>query len=233
MRILAIDTSGPVAGVAILSENQIVYEACAVTPYTHSVNELPMVEEAFSQTGLSLGEMDAIAVVTGPGSFTGVRIGVSMAKGMAHGANLPCVAVDGLQALAANIPFFQGIICPILDARAGQVYGAAFQPGMPPLRLMADEALALEEYLARIQTLGDAFVFVGDGVAVHQEAIERALGERVQFPSPAHCYLRAVTVALLGKAYFDHRVDYLTLMPMYLRAPQAERQRLAKEGKQR
>ena len=238
MRILAVDTSGPVAGVAILNDNRIVYEACAVTPHTHSVNEMPMVEEALIKTGLSLGDMDGIGVVTGPGSFTGVRLGVSMAKGMAHGSGLPCVAIDGLEALASGFSGFTGIICPIMDARAGQVYCAAFRPGLPPLRLMEDAAMKLTDYVALLQNAsekekGGALLFVGDGVAAYQAEIAERLHERAVFASPANCYLRAANVALLAQAYFDKRVEYTELMPMYLRAPQAERQRAAKEAAER
>ena len=144
MNILAMDTSGPVAGVAVLNDETVVYEACAVNKFTHSASIMPMVEEAFIHSGLSLEQMDRLAVVVGPGSFTGVRIGVSTVKALAHGANIACVGVDALEALAGSVPYFDGIVCPIQDARAGQVYGAAFLPGTIPARLMEDQALKLE-----------------------------------------------------------------------------------------
>ena len=146
MKLLAIDTSGPVCGVAILVNGAIAYEAATVNKMTHSVNLLPMIDEACQATGLTIAQLDRIACVTGPGSFTGVRIGVSTVKGLAHAHNTPCVAVDALEAMAAGAGAFDGVICPIQDARAGQVYGAAFRAGMSrPERLMDDIPLKLEE----------------------------------------------------------------------------------------
>ena len=229
MNILALDTSGPVAGVAILKDGEAAYEAVAVNRFTHSVSLMPMVEEAFLHAGLGISDIDLFAVTAGPGSFTGVRIGVSTVKGLAHGANKPCVAVNALEALAAGIPYFQGTLCPIQDARAGQVYGAAFTSGLPPKRLMEDAALKLNEYLQRLHELPGPYLFVGDGVNVHQAAIEDCLKDQARF-APAHCrFLRPLSVAVLAERYQDQAVDYLSLMPYYLRAPQAERQRKMRE----
>ena len=229
MIILALDTSGPVAGVAILKNGEAAYEASAINRFTHSVSLMPMVEEGFLHTGLSVKEVDLFAVTAGPGSFTGVRIGVSTVKGLAHGAAKPCIGINALEALAAGIPFFDGVICPIQDARAGQVYGAAFLAGSPPARQMADEALKLSEYLKKIRSLGSSFLFVGDGVAPHREAIQETLGEKAVFaPAPTR-FLRPLCVAVLAELYREQAVDYLALMPYYLRAPQAERQRKIRE----
>ena len=126
MIILAVDTSGPVCGVAITRDGQIVYEGAAVNKHTHSASLLPMIDEALKRGGLAIEDIDRFAAVTGPGSFTGVRIGVSTVKGLAHGAGKPCAGVNALQALAAGFADSTALICPIQDARAGQVYGAAF-----------------------------------------------------------------------------------------------------------
>ena len=230
MKLLALDTSGPVAGVALLSEDKIVYECAAVNRMTHSVNLLPMVEEAFVRGGLTLSQLNLLAVVVGPGSFTGVRIGVSTVKGMAHGANLPCVGVDALEALAAGISDTDAVLCPIQDARAGQVYGAAFRAGMPPVRLVEDMAAKLPEYLAIVEKLGVKLLFLGDGVETYRQAIADAMGARACF-APAHLrFLRPASVAMLAACHADQQMDYLALAPKYLRAPQAERARMAKEA---
>lgn len=151
MKLLAVDTSGPVCGVAILTEDGIRHECAVMNHKTHSVNLLPMIDNAFQSTGLTIQDMDRLAVVVGPGSFTGVRLGVSTVKGLAHGAGKPCVAVNALEAMAAGISGFSGVVCPIQDARAGQVYGAAFSAGENrPNRLMADTPMKVEDYVAEI-----------------------------------------------------------------------------------
>ena len=232
MKILALDTSGPVCGVAVVSDGAVLYEGAAVNRMTHSVNLLPMAEEALLRAGLTIGQIDLFAAVVGPGSFTGVRIGVSTVKGLAHGAGKPCVGVDALEALAAGVCDRASLICPIQDARAGQVYGAAFESGLPPMRRMEDCALKLNEYLdGALALAGDRpLLFVGDGVAPHREAILARLQDRALFP-PAHLsMLRPAAVALLADVRRGEQTDYLTLAPRYLRAPQAERARAARLG---
>lgn len=231
MNILAIDTSGPVCGVAVYGDGRVRYEAAAVNRLTHSANLMPMIDEAFLRSGLSLPQMDLLACVVGPGSFTGVRIGVSTVKGLAHGAGKPCLAVDALEALAAGLSGNPALLCPIQDARAGQVYGAAFHTGWPPVRCLEAEAVALDTYLEQTVHLaaeGQALYFLGDGVLAYRDAIASRLGTRAQF-APAHlAFLRPAAVAVLAEAHRKEAVDYLTLQPRYLRAPQAERARAQK-----
>lgn len=234
MNILAVDTSGPVAGVAVLKDGEMAYEGAAVNRLTHSVNLMPMIEEAVNRSGLSVDDIDLYSCVTGPGSFTGVRIGVSAVKGMAHGAGKPCVGVDALEALASGVCMSDALLCPIQDARAGQVYGAAFLPGMPPVRILPDMAEKLPAFIEKAleKAEGRKLLFVGDGVKTYRKAIEDLLGERALF-APAHMsYLRPASAALLAHEYQANAVDYLTLMPVYLRAPQAERERARRLGGQ-
>ena len=231
MNLLAIDTSGPVCGVAIWKENAVAYEAVAVNRLTHSVNLMPMIEEGLTRAGLEIGAIDLFAAVVGPGSFTGVRIGVSAVKGLAHGANRPCVAVNALEALAAGVCASDALLCPIQDARAGQVYGAAFEAGFPPVRRLPDEAIKLDGLIdhALLQAKPtQKLCFLGDGVVPYREAIETRLGERACFAPPHQAYLRPASVAMLALEHQKEAMDYLSLMPHYLRAPQAERARAAK-----
>lgn len=236
LKLLAIDTSGPVCGVAILSDGAIVYEAATVNRMTHSVNLLPMIDTALQAAGMTIADMDRLAVVSGPGSFTGVRIGVSTLKGLAHGASRngddgkPCVAVDALEAMAAGAGAFAGVICPIQDARAGQVYGAAFRQGaVRPERLLPDAPMKLEEYVEAIRALGDRFLFLGDGMPVHRAKLERLLGDQAVFAQPQQAYLRPASVAYLASLETE-TCDYRTLMPMYLRAPNAALNKKLTEG---
>lgn len=230
MKLLAIDTSGPVCGVAVLTEQGIRYECAVQNKLTHSVNLLPMIDQALTASGHRLEEMDRLAVVTGPGSFTGVRLGVSTLKGLAHGVNKPCVAVDALEAMAAGVGEFGGVICPIQDARAGQVYGAAFTSMEGRLeRLMEDTPLKLEDYVAQLQSFGDRFLFLGDGMPVHRKRLTELLGDAAVFAAPQLAYLRPASVAWLA-AQSQEELDYTTLMPLYLRAPSAERNKKLMEA---
>ena len=178
MIILAIDTSGPVAGVGVWCDGAIRYEAAAVNKMTHSENIMPMVEEALLRAGVTKEQLTLLAVTVGPGSFTGVRIGVTAVKALSHALGIPCVAVDALEATAAGLEAQNEIVCPIQDARVQQVYGAAFCNGK---RLLDDCVLKLPEYLDKISPLGERFLFTGDGVAVYRQQIADCLGERVRF----------------------------------------------------
>ena len=230
MKLLAIDTSGPVCGVAVLTEQGIRYECSVQNKLTHSVNLLPMIDGALTASGLSLTELDRLAVVTGPGSFTGVRLGVSTLKGLAHGAGKPCVGVDALEAMAAGVGAFDGVICPIQDARAGQVYGAAFRASDGrPVRLMEDAPMKLEDYAAAVRAYGEHFLFLGDGMPVHRARLTGLLGDAAVFAQPQLAFLRPASVAYLA-SMTEAEEDYRTLMPMYLRAPSAERNKKLMEA---
>ena len=219
MRILVIDTSGPVCGAAVMDEQKVYSEFTAQNRNTHSVNLMPMIEAALNAAGTEIKDLDAIAAVTGPGSFTGVRIGVATAKGLAHGAGLPCIPVDALEALAASAGEFDGILCPIQDARAGQVYGAAFRGEE---RLSGDAPAKLDEYLDTVEALGDRFLFIGDGVPVHREAIRARLGEKAVFAPPFRCFLRPSAAGWIAQKK-GMKTDYLGLQATYLRPPNAQK----------
>jgi tRNA threonylcarbamoyladenosine biosynthesis protein TsaB len=228
MILFCLDTSGPVAGAALMENGVIRYEAMAVNAFTHSQSILPMAEEAYAHTGLSISDTDYFAVTVGPGSFTGVRIGVSTVKALAHAEGKLCIAVDALEAMAAGVQPFSGVICPIQDARAGQVYGAAFQ-GETLTRLLPDEPIKLEAYLEKVAAFGQPLLFLGDGMPVHREAIQSILGDRACF-APAHlAFLRPAAAAFLAWNRRDQAMDYKNLSPLYLRPPQAERQKNLKE----
>ena len=219
MKLLVMDTSGPVCGVAVMEDEKVLCEYTAQNRNTHSANLMPMAEAALLSAGKTIGEMDAIAAVTGPGSFTGVRIGVATAKGLAHGAGIPCIPVDALEVLSLSAGGFDGVVCPIQDARAGQVYGAAFRGGE---RLTADEPLKLEDFLEKILPFGERFLFLGDGVPVHREKILEVLGDKAAF-APAHLnYLRPSAAGVLAMRS-EKRTDYLNLQATYLRPPNAQK----------
>ena len=232
MNILMIDTSGPACGVAIAREGRLVCDMQLVSGRTHSQRVMPMVEAALAMSDMAVSDIDVFGAVIGPGSFTGVRIGVSSVKALAHAAGRPCVGVDALHALAANIQAFDGVVCPILDARAQQVYGAMFRAGDVPQRLCGDEAMPLTAFLDRVEATDERALFLGDGVAAMRGAIEARLGGRAQFAAPQHMNLRAGSACAIAMRLAEQgeMTDYLHLLPLYLRAPQAERERAAREA---
>lgn len=231
MKILALDTSGPVCGVAVLADHKVLFEACIQNGRNHSVSLMPLVDQACAVSGIQLNELDRLAVVEGPGSFTGVRIGISTAKGLAHGANLTCVAVDALEALAMGVSAYDaGLICPIQDARGGQVYAALFaSDGEKLSRRMEDRPIAVSELCALLKEEKSPVLFVGDGMPVHRAAIDEALGDQAKFAPPHLCYLRPSAVAVLAERA-ERLQDYQSLMPLYLRAPSAERNKQLMEA---
>ena len=229
MKLLVIDTSGPVCGTAVMDGDKVCSEFTAQNRNTHSASLMPMVEAALAAAGTEIGALDAIAAVTGPGSFTGVRIGVATAKGLAHGAGLPCIPVDALEALSASAGFFDGIVCPIQDARAGQVYAAAFRNGE---RLTGDAPMKLEEFLESITGLGSRFLFTGDGVPVFRDRIREILGEKASF-APAHLgYLHPSAAGSIAMKS-GKETDYLHLEATYLRPPNAQKNKKLLEAMKR
>ncbi|MDR2657494.1 MAG: tRNA (adenosine(37)-N6)-threonylcarbamoyltransferase complex dimerization subunit type 1 TsaB [Oscillospiraceae bacterium] len=234
MRILSLDTSGASISVAAIDGARVVFEAFERTGQTHSARLLTLVECALTAAGWSVGDVERIAVVVGPGSYTGVRIGVSTARGLAQALGIPCVGLDALEALAAQaVGLGYGLVCPLLDARAGQVYGAAFDcGGDAPKRLMGDEACPLDTLLDAVQARASAdnrpIVFTGEGAAATRGGVVGRFGERALILPESLLYPRASAAALL--AMNRPVVAYNELIPLYLRAPQAERERIAREG---
>lgn len=232
MNIVAIDTSGPAASCAVLIDGEIVQSIAMNRGLTHSETIMPALDACMSAARLSCDQVDCFATVAGPGSFTGVRIGVCAVKGLAHAWNRPCARIDALEALAMNFAGFDGLACPILDARRGQVYCAAFdmKDGMP-VRVLEDAAIDLTEFLARLPK-DRRLVFLGDGLRVHAARIRETLTEALIAPANLR-QLRADAACLLAEARPEEWMEARKLTPIYLRLPQAERernQRLAAEA---
>ncbi len=228
MNILAIDTSGPVASCAVMMDDRIVHSISQCHGLTHSEAIMPAVEDVMQASGLTCRDIDVFAVVAGPGSFTGVSIGVCAAKGLAHAVDKPCVPIHALEALAMNFYGFDGMVCPILDARRGQVYCALFETkdGMP-VRAMADDAVELTVLLDRLPK-DRRIVFAGDGVAVNEGKIRERMGDSAIL-APANLRdLRPDAVCVLAAQKQDQWISAHLLRPVYLRAPQAERERNAR-----
>lgn len=230
MKILAVESSGTPASVAYLEDGKIKCELTVTDKLTHSVTLMPLLESMKKILDLDLSELDAVAVSAGPGSFTGLRIGAATVKGLTLALKKPVVKVSSLEAMAANVCAPGCLVCPIMDARRSQVYGAVLKDGE---YVLSDAALSIEEYLAFVKKKAGKTkkaVFLGDGAPVHRALIEEALGERVVFAPAGNDLQRASSVAILGEREFlaGHAVSSDDMVPDYLRIPLAEQQ--VKEG---
>jgi len=228
MNILAIDSSGLAASCAILSEDVIRAEFFVCNKLTHSETLLPMVDQAINASGLTLDEMDAVAVTSGPGSFTGLRIGAATAKGLAESIKKPLIGVPTVDALACNMSGYDGYIVPLMDARRNETYTGIYSFEKDELRVIRDQcAVPLTDIIADVNSRGKKTVFLGDGVRGFEEQIIENCKVQFELAPASHRLQRASSVAVLaGKYYGTGRyTDAAGFVPVYLRTSQAERER--------
>lgn len=229
MKILSLDTSATVATVAIAEDSRILAEYTVDNKNTHSESLLPMIEAVLSSLSLKISDIDLFALSSGPGSFTGVRIGAATVKGLAFGKDTPCVEVSTLEALAYNLVIRQGLICPVMNARRSQVYTALFRSdGERLTRLMPDSALAISELDEILAKYEEPISLVGDGYDITEEALKNTS----LFPTPsARRNQSAASVAAIAFDSFKNgrAVTSEALSVNYLRPSQAERERAERE----
>ena len=240
MKILAIDSSGLTAAAAVIEDDIILAEYSIQTGHTHSQTLLPLMEEIRSRIGLDLETIDAYAVAAGPGSFTGLRIGIATVKGLGVSIDKPVVAVPTLEALAYNLYGAGSLVCPIMDARRSQVYTGIYEftpvaGGCMMRPLLKQSAMAFEDLCTRLNELGRPVIFTGDGIPVFAEKMKELLTCPYE-TAPAHmCRQRAASLAALALAYLKGEIDSgfegeVTdadgLTPIYLRLSQAEREKM-------
>ncbi len=228
MKILGLDSSGLVASAALVSDGILTAEYTIHNKKTHSQTLMPMIAEMLSMAGTEPGELNAVAVSEGPGSFTGLRIGASIAKGLAWTLKIPIIPVSSLMGLAANVETPGQIVCPIMDARRNQVYTAVYETTETlPVQLAEPDVIPIEDALARAEQAGEQIVFLGDGVPVFQTQILGKIGNRCRFVSPTRRYQSAASIALLGQYLYEKKayVQAEQFVPVYLRKSQAERER--------
>ena len=230
MLILAFETSAKAASAALLEDGRLLGESYQNTGLTHSQTLLVMAENLLAQCGKTVAEVTAVAVAAGPGSFTGVRIGVAAAKGFAWGRELPCYGVSTLEAMALSLGAWQGYVCPCMDARRSQVYNALFSVSQGTLeRLREDRAIALSELAEELKALDGPIFLVGDGSTLTYRTLSGEIPNLV-LPPEHRMHQRADGVALLAaqKIAAGEPGDANALTPNYLRLSQAERERMEK-----
>lgn len=230
MLILAFETSAKAASAALLEDGRLLGESYQNTGLTHSQTLLVMAENLLAQCGKTVAQVTAVAVAAGPGSFTGVRIGVAAAKGFAWGRELPCYGVSTLEAMALSLGAWQGYVCPCMDARRSQVYNALFSVKHGTLeRLREDRAIALSELAEELKALDGPIFLVGDGSILTYRTLSDKIPNLV-LPPEHRMHQRADGVALLAarKIAAGESGDANALTPNYLRLSQAERERMEK-----
>ena len=235
MKILAFETSAKAASVALLDGGKLLAESYQNTGLTHSQTLMVMAEDMLKQCGKTVDDVTAVAVAEGPGSFTGVRIGVAAAKGFAWGGELPCYGVSTLEAMARNLGVWQGYVVPAMDARRNQVYTAIFHAEKGILsRVEEDMAISLAELGEKIKNFAEPVFLVGDGALLcYNTLLEEIPG--LVLPPEHRMHQRAAGVALAAQAMMDagDPGNGAELTPNYLRLSQAERERAARENREK
>ena len=234
MKILALDSSGLVASVAVLEDNTMLAEYTMNYKKTHSQTLLPMLDEMAKMIDLDLYSVDAIAVAGGPGSFTGLRIGSATAKGLGLALKKPLISIPTVDGLAYNLCGTDKIVCPLMDARRNQVYTGIYEFEGNELKVLKGQmAVDLSEITELLNELGREVIFLGDGCPVYEEQLKELL--RVPFSfAPAHMSRqRAGAVGALALCYAkEGKMESATEhQPDYLRMSQAERERAEKAAK--
>jgi len=221
MIILAIDTASRSCSVAVLDGDEVLAEINDVSGKTHSRHLMSMVDQAIAMSVGRAGKIDGYAVTKGPGSFTGLRIGISAAKGLAAAADKPLVGVSSLQALAWQVFQADAIVIPMLDARRREIYTAHYIREGKGLKLMrAEQAISPE---AAVQGIGTPCVLIGDGALTYADGLRAILGDLMQMALPFQHIIRASTVAFLAREQLiEARDERLTLVPHYIRKPYVE-----------
>lgn len=236
MKILALDSSGLVASVAVVEDDVLIAEYTMNYKKTHSQTLLPMLDSVKQNIELDLESIDAIALAAGPGSFTGLRIGSATAKGLGMALNKPIVPVPTVDGLAYNLYGTDKLICPLMDARRGQVYTGLYEftyakEACKLQTIKTQCAIALDDMIQILNETGQEVIFLGDGVPVYQETIRQKMKAPYVF-APAHMNRqRAGSIAVLGSILYQEGKIQTAAQhaPEYLRLSQAERERMEQE----
>ncbi len=224
LKILAVDSSAKSASVAITEDDRLISESFVNVGLTHSETLMPMIESSLNNAKLTINDIDAFCVTTGPGSFTGIRIGVAAIKGLAQPQKKPCAGVSTLEAMVYNLADFNGIVCCAMDARCSQVYTAIFEVSHKSIkRLTEDIAIPVDELYGLLSKFVSDIILVGDGAQLCYDSF----GQKLPSCSLACGMLRfqrAYGAVLSALSQDDMFKSPEILAPIYIRPPQAERE---------
>ncbi len=234
MKILSLDSSAEVASVALCENEALLAEYTLNNKNTHSETLLPMIESILGKLNMTADQIDLFAASSGPGSFTGVRIGAATLKGLAFGKSTPCVEVSTLEALAENLVIHKGLICPVMNARRSQVYTALFRSdGQALTRLLPDSAMSISELDALLSEYGEAVAFCGDGYGITVSALTSTSSEfvpnRLRHQSAYSVAQVAYRQYTQGASVTDKKFKVTYLRPSQAEREMAEKNKITKE----
>ena len=233
MLILAFETTAKAGSVVLTENGKLLGEFYQNTGLTHSQTLMVMAEDMLTAAGKTMADVNAVAVAEGPGSFTGVRIGVAAAKGFAWGGEIPCYGISTLEAMALSLGIWEGHVCACMDARRNQVYNARFFAGHGNLtRFKEDRAISLAELKTELEHVSGPIFLVGDGAELTYKTLAKDIPNLI-LPPEHRLHQRAAGVALVAaeRIAAGDPCDGAALTPNYLRLSQAERERLEKQKK--
>jgi tRNA threonylcarbamoyladenosine biosynthesis protein TsaB len=222
MKLLAVETATMLGGLAIMDGTNLVTEFRINVRVTHSERLMKEIDRALMVSNIGLGDIDVFGISTGPGSFTGLRVGLSTIKGLVYASGKKLVEVPTLEAFAYNVPFSEYQVCPLLDARRKEVYAAIFKwSGDGFTRVIGEQAVKIGDLLPGIES---PTVFLGEGALINMEAIKNALGENALFGNPQHMVPSPANVAALcmKRAMAGEFSDPISAVPAYFRRSEAE-----------
>jgi len=225
MLTLAVETSGLTASASVVENGKVIAELNLQYGKTHSQKIIPMLKTMLGMINKDFKDIDLFAASTGPGSFTGLRIGVVTIKGLAYSLNKPVCGIPTLDSLAFLVPDFKGVISPMLDARNNQVYTALYRKENGNLeKIIYEEGILIDEWIKKLEEYEEVMI-LGDGAPLHYERMNEALKGRVTIAPPAFFFPRAAATAILAeKAYYENKaMSPFDLNPLYVRKSQAER----------
>ncbi len=226
MKILGIDTSTMAANIAVLEDDKLICEYTINTKKTHSQKLMPMIENMLKLSDIEIKEIDAIGICVGPGSFTGLRIGMATAKAMAHVNNIHLIGVNSLEILGANMDLFDKKICSILDAQRNQVYTCKYIFEENKIKELEEiSIMPIDDLLEELSATNEEWVILGEAVYKYKEKIEAM--SNINIPSPVNNITKASSLCVVAKDKYEQNIDVhncYDINPMYIRKSQAEEQ---------
>ncbi len=227
MLILGIDTATRVASVGLVADEQVLAEETSLTLTNHTETLLPLIRRLLNRTGLTLSDVHGFGVSIGPGSFTGLRIALGAVKGFAYALGQPVAAIPTLEALARTVSDWEGLVCPVLDARKGEVYTALFyrRHNGQFTRLASDQVVTPEAFFTELKS---PCLFIGDGIERYEELLHERCGPAIRFLPFSEYYPRGSMIALMAweRLSRGESDDIGSLIPSYVRKPEAEFKRV-------